>query len=180
MCDHEGVQPIFIAPITIGGPTGNYMIECPILSCRYAEYSVVGVASSAATTFLVSGDNMPVAQLDYTGVKALGQIGNTEGVWQSGIAIVTNANNLSYAYSADAFFRITHSQKRVFVRIDTTGGQSGYITIMFRVWPLTVIPGPAPTAHPNESHLVNVARSEMTRARLAQMGIPNFALEEVR
>ena len=73
--------------------------------------------------------------------------------------------------------RITHSQKYVFARIDTSGSGAVYIGIQFRVRYLKVIPGPAPTVHPEHEQQYNLARAHTVVERLKAAGIPERAIE---
>lgn len=170
MCSCEGYSEPS-PPVTIGGPSGDYFVECPCQSCRWAEYAIVGVSSTAAATFVVSGDSIPKA-LDITGGVTLN---NDAAV--PGVALSTGSNSPSFAYDPECFYRITHSQKRVFVRIDITSSQDAYITLRFRWKLLTVIPGPAPQVHPDSYHQLNLARADTTMKRLASAGIPGYVEE---
>ncbi len=165
MCEHCEYNQF--PAITIGGPAGDYSIDCPVLSNRWAEYQVASIASQVAAQFVVSGDSKPAAMV-YDGSKTL--TGDTSIVGQ----VYTLSANQPSIVPGDGWERITHSQKRVFVRIDVAGGNSAYITIRFRAKLLTVIPGPAETVHPDLGHQMNIQRSENIKNHLkkTRAGIP--------
>ncbi len=162
---HHDIEFEYTQPLTIGGPSGDYILDCPIRSCKFAEYSVMSISSNANATIVLSGTSKPNA-LDYTGATTL----NDDAVIA---ALAINTTTTAPTYSApDTYFRIINSQKRLFARIDVAVGNAVFLTVRFRIMPISIIPGPAPTAHPDEGHLVNAARAEMTNKRLEQMGIP--------
>jgi hypothetical protein len=160
----------YTTPLIVGGLTGDYFVTCPITSCRWAEYSIIAVANidSSVAKVLISGDSKPPAQLDYTGATT--SVLNDDSV-ATGIAILAPATS-TLLVDATAYYRIQHSQKRVFIRIDVGNGKSCYVTLRFRVKPITVIPGPAHTVHPDHQEQLNIARAEKTKERLTKMGIP--------
>ncbi len=160
----------YSTPLVVGGATGDYFVTCPITSCRWAEYCIIAVANSDSSfaKVLISGEMKPVAQLDYAGVSTSAL--NDDGVFP-GIAIVVAAAS-TQEIDPYSYFRIQHSQKRVFIRIDTGSNKSCYVTLRFRVKPITIVPGPAHTVHPDHQEQLNIARSEKTKERLSKMGIP--------
>jgi hypothetical protein len=163
MAQHD-MEFDYTQPIIIGGPSGNYFLDCPIPSCKYAEFAIVSISTSANANILISGKDQLI-QLDYTGATIL-----NDSVSLAAIALTATAAS---PYNAPGvYYRVTNSQKRIFMRIDVSAGNACFVTLRFRIMPISVIPGPAPTAHHEQGHLVNAARSEMTRARLEQMGIP--------
>ncbi len=154
--------------ITIGGPTGDYTLDVPVQSCRWAEYQVASIAAQVAAQVVVSGDSKPAA-LAYDGSKTLSN--DTSFVGQ---AYTLSANQPSITPN-DGWTRITHSQKRVFVRIDGVGaGNSCYVSIRFRARLHKVIPGPAEATHPDLGHQMNIQRAERIKDRVAKTraGIP--------
>src|SRR5260370_32461635 len=64
-CDHDYNQ---FPAITIGGPAGDYTLDCPVLSARWVEYQVVSVAAQVAAQVFVTVGFQPVALL-YDGSK---------------------------------------------------------------------------------------------------------------
>lgn len=162
-CDHEYNQ---FPAITIGGPTGDYELPAPVMSCRWMEYQVVSIAAQVAAQIFITGDTK-AATLVYDGSKVLSK--DTSIV---GTAYTVSSNQPSITPS-DGWERITNSQNKVFARIDGVGaGASCYITIRFRAKLLTVIPGPAETTHPDLGHQMNIQRSKNIKDRLAKAGIP--------
>lgn len=156
----------YFPPITIGGPTGDYFVECPVTSGRWVEFAVVAIANGdvGVGAVVVSGDSKPVA-LNYTGGNTL-----SDETYLRGIAYRLGASTTLIGDS-DAFYRVTHSQKRVFVRIDAGTSNSMYVTLQFRIKPLDRIPGPSVTVHPDHAHQMNIAREDKTIERLTHMGV---------
>lgn len=163
-CDNYNIFPSMI----IGGGAGDYEVETPVRSCRWAEYRVLLVANSAggAAQVTVSGDAPPIS-LPYSGtLKTL-----TDDVFFRGEAYSLLAGDT--VRGAERWQRITHSQKRFFARIDSTGNGATYITVQFRARVLTTIPGPIEaTTHPDLGHQVNVMREKRINDRLLKAGIP--------
>ena len=157
---------------TIGGPTGDYELISPIPSGKWAEFLIVDVTFGTGTTssVLVSG-NAKFPQLAYDGSKA---IGLADGKGGSAItAIPFRDNNIGLSIIGPMpWERITNSEQKVFVRIDTADGASVYVTIKFRERILKIIPGPPVQVHPDHAHQLNIAREEKTHERLNKMGIP--------
>jgi len=171
MCDHCGLYNEF-PPIVIGGPGGDYQVACPVLSCKYAEYRVLTVTcgDGGAANIVITGDDKPIA-LPYDASKTL-----NDDTFIRGQAYRISKSNTTVIFSPWA--RITHSQKRIFARIDTF--DSCYITLQFRVRLLDVIPAPSETIHPDLGHQMNIDRSERIELKLARAGIPERAIEHVR
>lgn len=156
----------YFPAVTFGGPSGDYSIIAPVTSCRWAEYCVVSAANGDGGTgaAVISGDNKPAA-LVYDGSKTL----NTD-TYFTGQAL--RLPQTSTVFPQEIWQRITDSQKKVFARIDAAAASSFYITVKFRVMPITVVPGPALTVHPDHSHQMNIAREEMATERLKAMNVP--------
>lgn len=157
----------YFSPLTIGGPTGNYILACPVTSCRWAEYKITAVANGdgGSASVFVTGDNDTPSQVLYDGTKTLTDDAFLRGV---PIRVASTVTLLSHGQ----WTRITHSQKRVFVRIDAGNNSSCYVSIQFRVKPITVVPGLPVTVHPDHAVQLNIARAETTLKRLDRMGIP--------
>lgn len=162
----------YFPPITVGGPTGDYYITTPVTSARWTEYAIVSVANGdgGSASIFITGDDKPL-QLAYDGTKTL-----TADTFIQGIAVRV-ASTTTTSFDSDAWFRVTHSQKRVFIRIDAGSSSSCYVTLRFRDKLVTVVPGPAVTVHPDHQQQLNIARAEKTTERLKQLGIPAYAQE---
>lgn len=156
----------YFPAVTFGGPSGDYSIIAPITSCRWAEYCVVSAANGDGGTSaaVVSGDSKPVA-LVYDGSKTL-----NNDVFFAGQPL--RLAQTTTALYQEIWQRITDSQKRVFARIDAAAETSLYITVKFRVMPITTIPGPSLTVHPDHEHQMNIAREEVALERLKAMNVP--------
>lgn len=168
MADEQSDHYNYFPAMTIGGPTGDYEIISPVPSGRWAEYSIVAIANgdTGSSSVFVSGRSAPV-QLLYNGSQTM-----NKDAFVPGIAARVAATTTSYPALAD-FEKVTHSQQKVFVRIDVTGGGSCFVTLKFREKLHTVIPGPTPaTSHSDHGHQMNIARSEKTSERLQKMGVP--------
>lgn len=164
----------YFPPITIGGPTGDYIVTAPITSCRWAEFAVDTIVNGDGGTgaIVVSGNSAPKA-LDYTGSSAIKFSDDVQlKAWPVRIPATTTQ------YINSDYERITNSQKRVFVRIDAAASTSIYVTLRFRVKPHRIIPGPSPTVHPDAMENMNKLRSETAKQRLQELGIPGYAEEE--
>lgn len=171
MCKGDGYN--YYPPITIGGPTGDYSVPCPVTSCQWAEFAIDSVANGDGGTgaCVISGNSVPKA-LDYTGLAANTFTDNT---FLKGWPVRIPATTTQYINSD--YERITHSSKRVFVRIDAAASTSMYVTVRFRTKVLAVIPGPSHEVHPDHAHTLNQARSEKTMERLKEIGVPAYAEE---
>lgn len=163
-CDQYNIFP----SVVIGGTTGDYEIECPVQSCKWAEYRILHIANAttADAQVVVSGDTPPIA-LPYTGtLKTL-----TDNTFIRGEAYYCIYEQTTRG--AQQWQRITHSQRRVFVRIDNGGVSATYVTLQFRVRVLTNIPGPIEAVpHPDLGQQINIAREKRINDRLVKAGIP--------
>lgn len=162
MCISNDEQLYQEAPaVTIGGPSGDYELIAPVTSCRWAEYAVVSVANGdgGSGSVVVSGDSAPKA-LAYDGTVTLNKDNFVRG------RAYRVAATTSTPGDPDSYERITHSQKKVFVRIDAANNTSIYVTLKFRMRILDRVPGPSTTVHPDHAHQLNIARADATRQRL--------------
>ena len=163
----------YFPPVTIGGPTGDYFIICPVTSCQWAEFAVDTIVNGDGGTgaIVISGNSVPKA-LDYTGLTA-----NTftNQVFLKGWPVRIPATTTQFINSD--YERITNSEKKVFARIDAAATTSMYITLRFRIKVLTIIPGPSHEVHPDHMHTLNQARAETTVQRLKELGVPGYAEE---
>jgi len=175
MCAQCDVNYNVLAPLVIGGPTGDYFVACPVQSARWSEFSIICVSNghSGVASIFVSGDDVP-KQPDYTGLST--NVTSGDSYFNNALAIRVPIDT-SLPFTPDTWFRVTNSQKKVFVRIDVTSGGSAYVTLRFRNRLLTVVPGPAPAEHPDSYHQMNLRREETTRQSLAAAGIPGYALD---
>jgi len=152
-----------------GGGAGDYVLECPVRSCKWAEYRVLQIANSSgsAAQVTVSGDNPPVQSLPYTGtLKTL-----SDDVFLRGEAY--NVPLSDTKVGSCIWQRITHSQRRVFARIDSTGNGATFITVQFRARIITNIPSPIEAApHADLGQQINIERSKRINDRLIKAGIP--------
>lgn len=161
----------YFPTMTIGGPSGDYKIQCPVVSCQWAEYRVVSLANStnADSHIIVSGDDVPKA-LPFDNTKTL----TDQAFIRAQVYYALFASNVTPNARWD---RITHSQKYVFIRIDTGATAACYVGIQFRTRYLKVIPGPAETVHPEHEQQINLARAHTVVERLRAAGIPERAIE---
>lgn len=160
--------------VTIGGPAGDYNLQCPVLSCRTAEYAILGIAypgSGNPGTVVVSG-NAPPLTPDTSGLVIISADTSLQGQ-------VFRCPDNGQLLPPVIYNRITHSDKKVFVRLDPASNKDIYVTIKFRVKPIKVVPGPATTVHPDHQHQMNIAREDTIKERLKKMGIPAYAEEVV-
>jgi len=164
-CDQYNIFPSMI----FGGGVGDYEIECPVRSCKWAEYRILQISNSSggSAQVTVSGDSPPVQTLSYTGtLKTL-----NDDVFLRGEAY--NVPLSDTKVGSLVWQRITHSQRRVFARIDSTGNGATFITVQFRVRVLTNIPGPIEAVpHADLGQQVNIAREKRINDRLVKAGIP--------
>lgn len=161
MCDEKNIQTF--PSRVIGGATGDYLLQCDILNGRVTEFQIVSIANGDAgvSKVFVSGQSKEAA-------RALN--------WVGGVTLNDDNHAYGQAYSLAAstsifaplteWERVTHSQKKLFVRIDTVNSNSVFVTIRFRVKDLEIVPGPAVTAHPDHMQQLNIARADATRQRL--------------
>lgn len=147
----------------IGGSSGDYSLQIDVPPNRYAEFLIVNIANgdAGASKVIVSGQSKEAA-------RAFN--------WVGGVTLNDDNHAMALAFSlgasANAFApmlgweKITHSQKRVFVRIDTVASNSVFVTVRFRMRELEIIPGPSHTVHPDHMQQMNIARAEAVRQRL--------------
>lgn len=171
MCHDSSYEEL--PPITLGGPTGDYFVICPIRSGKWVEFAIDTIVNGDGGTgaIVVSGSAIPKA-LDYTGQSTikLSDDAVLRGTPFRIPATTTQQINSSWE-------RITNSEKKVWVRIDAAASTSMYIALRFRNKVLDVVPGPNHEVHPDFMQEMNKARSETTRQRLQDMGIPAYAEE---
>lgn len=160
---------IYFPPVLIGGPSGDYVAQCPVASCEEAEFEVIAVATNDSGTpqALITGDKPQPKQLAYDGTASLGLFSGTDGGSQvfPGIAIAWPGANIP-SPPAGEYFPITDSQKRIFVRIDVTSGKAMYVTLRYRVRPIRQVVGNVATVHPDMEREHNLAREHQAAARL--------------
>jgi hypothetical protein len=161
--------------LTIGGPTGDYFVQCPITSCKWAEYAIDTLINGDGGTgaVVISANNSKPTALDYTGSS--NNKFSDDAVYR-GSAYRIPATTTQPINSA--WERIPNSQKRVFVRIDAAASTSLYITLRFRVKDLATIPAPTQAGHHDAEELVNEEREQRIKERLGQLGIPAYAQEK--
>jgi hypothetical protein len=162
-CDSYNTFPSII----FGGGAGDYEVEVPVRSCKWAEYRIIAIANSSggAAQVTVSGDNPPIT-LPYTGtLKTL-----TDDVFFRGEAFFVPSG--ATVIGNGVWERITHSQRRLFARVDSTGNGATYITAQFRAKVLTNIPAPIEQTHPDLGHQINIAREKRIKDNLERAGIP--------
>jgi hypothetical protein len=152
--------------LIVGGTSGDYLVQAPVTSCRWAEFQIVSIANgSYPAQVLVSGSSAP-KQLDYTGSKTLSNDTALRG------QAYTVPNGETLVPAVQQWDRITDSQRRVFIRIDNAASNSTYITIRFRVRLLTVIPDSRDMVHPTLEHQKNLQRAERIRERVEDNQLP--------
>ncbi len=162
-------------PIIIGGLTGDYSVIAPVTSARWVEFNVLNIATgdvSGATGVVISGNSKPT-QPNWVG--AAGTALDSDHVMH-GLAF--RLAQTTSIVPLTGWIRITNSEKKVFIRIDTKDSDSTYVTLQFRARLLDRIPGPSHEVHPDHSHMLNQARAETTKQRLKEMGIPGWAEED--
>jgi hypothetical protein len=155
-------------PVIIGGPTGDYKVLADITSARWVEYRVLALAFSNSGACVISGGRKPIA-LDYSG-------GNTLNDDSHGYGEPYVAGSSGSVSGSKEWIRVTHSEKRVFARIDTNG--TIFIALQFRPCLLEIIPGPAETVHPDHAHKMNEARAGRINDSLKELKIPGYAEEQ--
>jgi hypothetical protein len=163
-CDQYNVFPSII----FGGGPGDYEVEVPVQSCKWAEYRILQIANSTSgdAQVTVSGDSPPPTIPYAAPLKTLNDNVFFRGeTYQCVFEQTTHGSKI--------WQRITHSQRRLFARIDSTGGGATYITVQFRVRVLDKIPAPIEAApHPDLGQQVNITRAKRTNDRLKLAGIP--------
>ena len=162
----------YFPPITIGGPSGDYFVDAPVQSARWAEYSVLSVCNGTggvASIAVSPSPKPPTVKFDGS-VTASNDVQIQGQVYRVGIdttiPIITEFARMP-----------NNSQKRLFVRIDTGNNTSAYVTLRFREKNITTVPGQSHEVHPDHMHKLNQARAEKIRERLSELGIPEFAQE---
>jgi hypothetical protein len=167
MCDHSEFDYEEFPSRTLGGGSGSYELLCDVTSCHHAEFIIVSVTTGDAvgiTKVFVSGNGpQPAnAKLDYAGTT--GAALNKDNA-AKGMAFSLLASTCIFA-PMQFWERITDSQKKVYVRIDTPASNSVYASIRFRIARLKVIPGPSTTVHPDNMQAMSQARADAVRQRL--------------
>ncbi len=163
-------------PIMIGGPTGDYSVIAPMVSSRWVEFNIISIATgdvSGATGFVISGNSVP-KQPNWVG--AAGTALDTDHVVHGIVFRLAQTQTITPA--PIAWIRVTNSEKKVFIRIDTQNSDSAYVTLQFRARLIDTIPGPSHVVHPDHMANMNKLRSETTKQRLADLGIPGYAQDD--
>ena len=161
----------YFPPITIGGPTGDYFVDAPVQSARWAEYSVLSVCNGTGGVASIAVSSSKPVKIPFDGsVTASNDVQIQGQVYRVGIdttiPIVTEFARMPQ-----------NAQKRLFIRIDTAALTSAYVTLRFREKNLTMVPGPSHEVHPDHEVKLNQARAEKIRERLNELGIPEYAQE---
>jgi hypothetical protein len=164
-CDNYNYFPSLL----FGGLTGDYEVECPVQSAKWAEYRIVLVSNggSGEGQVTVSGDSAPpTLSTAGTAPKLTDQI-----FFRGQSYFVITGDTVR---GGDTWERITNSQKRLFARIDVLSGSGPlYVTAQFRVRVHDLIPGPIEqTPTPELGHQVNIARAHRINDQLSKAGIP--------
>ena len=163
-------------PIIIGGPTGDYSVIAPMASSRWVEFNIVSLATgdvTGATGFVISGNSVP-KQPNWVG--AAGTALDSDHVVHG--IVFRLAQSQTSTPAPFAWIRVTNSEKKVFIRIDTQNSDSAYITLQFRARLLDNIPGPSHTVHPDHMRNMNQLRHDTTTQRLGELGIPDYAQDD--
>jgi hypothetical protein len=158
-------------PRTIGGATGNYVLNSEITSNRWVEFAVDSIANGdvGTSTVFISGDAPMGAALDYTGLA-----NNSYGIQTSTSTTKDSAvRGTPYRIPATSTIiingpwqRITNSEDKVYIRIDAGTNNSCYVTISERIKELVTVPGIALTVHPDHSQQMNIARADAITSRI--------------
>lgn len=114
--------------VTIGGGSGDYFIDCPISSHDEVQFRVTALSNfdaSALASAVVSGTAAPgtpptSSQTTVNGASALQGI--VYGIPPSAHATIT-----------PTYEHMQNPQRRVFIRIDTSGSGQVYVSIQFRL-----------------------------------------------
>ncbi len=167
MCEHPDVEYTEFPARTIGGASGSYELQCDVTSCQWAEFMIVSITagdvSGASKVFVTGNGPQPAAAaLDYVGTAGAKLNKDTSA---RGMAFGLVQSTSIFA-PMDFWERITDSQKKAFIRIDTPSSNSVYVSLRFRIAKLKIIPAPATTVHPDHAHQMNIARADATRQRL--------------
>jgi hypothetical protein len=161
-------------PIVIGGPTNDYSVIAPMVSSRWVEFNVLSIATgdvTGATGVVISGNSKP-SQPNWVG--AVGTALDNDHVVHG---LVFRLSQTTSQVPLTGWIRVTNSEKKVFIRIDTKDSDSAYVTLQFRARLIDKVPGPSHEVHPDHMHKLNQARSETTKQRLQEMGVPGYAEE---
>src|SRR5258708_8008865 len=112
----------YFPPITIGGPTGDYFVDAPVPSARWAEYSVLSVCNGTGgvATVSVSANSAP-KKIPFDGTLTASNDVQIQGqVYRIGIdttlPIITEFARMPQ-----------NAQKRLYVRIDAAASTSAYV-----------------------------------------------------
>lgn len=172
MCEHCG-DYTYLDVVTFGGPTGDYEIVGAMQSARWLEYRLVSIANSTFgdSHIVLSTKKAPIA-LPFDNTVTI----NTDNFLHARVFYLKAASMITG--EAEIWERLTHSQHKLFARIDASGNGVSYISVQFRARILTTIPGPFPSTHPDLGHQMNIERGEIIEKRLRQLGIPPEKVEE--
>lgn len=178
---NEDGSPLYneYPPITVGGVPGDYIVECPVKSARWAEYSILAISSSDVTgahACAISGrSTISDSTFDYDDQSYNGADGTGDSSVPGVIPIRIAATQTIFPITR--WFRITSSEKRVYIHIYTANpvDSAMYITVQFRTRVHEIIPGPSKTVHPDHAHQMNIERADNINEHLKQMGIPAYA-----
>ena len=176
----EDGSPLYneFPPITVGGVSGQYVVEAPVKSSRWVEYSIVAISSGdAAGQYVaqISGKApVPTAQVKYDGsINYNGADGTGDSSLQGVLSVrMTQTQTL---FPITRWFRVTSSERRVYITLTVPNSSTMLVGIQFRDRVIERIPGPAKTVHPDHSHEMNIDRAGAISSNLEKMGIPAYA-----
>jgi hypothetical protein len=160
---------LYFPPITIGGATGNYVTQCPLVGCEEAEYEILSYSTTdtGSPMLLISGDQK-FSQLVYDGSQQIGLLNGTDNGAQNVPAIAAAWSGASIPTPpVSEFFPITDSQNRIFVRVDCAGGKSLYVSLRYRIRPIRTVVAEVATVHHDREREHNLARAERAHEQLA-------------
>lgn len=149
---------IYFPTQSVGGPTGNYILRCPIPSdAAYAEFCIISFtdAGTAAMTATISGVG-PQPDPNMTGTS---QALTDQGFLY---ATILRQNTNGSITPTESWERVANPLGVCFITLGAGGVGSpvaGYVSIKFRVKVLNRVPKPAVTVHPTEESQYNHERA---------------------
>ena len=144
---------LYSEPITVGGPAGNYTAQ-PRLNGAYYEYRVLNLAyGTNGGSAIIGTQKSTYRAIDTTGGTTYNDDTAINGSVYVGGAMSSVIGNAEW-------FEMPRD-KALNIGINVSAGGAIYVTLQFRVRPITIIPGKAVQApSPDDGHQLNIARSE--------------------
>lgn len=151
-------------PITVGGPPGQYIADCPFSGDSYEWAVLVGNAGGGIGQAFITDDSARQIDVPYDASVSYGSIAAAPRTPLNGIPLRFNSNQCIVPNTV--WFRLPNGAKSVYVYINAAAGTSIFITVVFRFLPVRVIPPRVATVPDTAEQQHNILRADKAIERL--------------